>query len=106
MHGHWHRVTADELETAKGDFSRAMELVEASQPRSFSTDKAWQALDYLLERRGIPVGVVFGEQAMGQDDPDVEGGVGPLRFLTPPQVRQAALALARLSADDLVRGVD
>jgi hypothetical protein len=37
---------------------------------------------------------------------DHDWGYGPPRYLTPEQVAQAAAALAELSGDDLVRGVD
>jgi hypothetical protein len=126
MYGRWHRLTAAQLEDAKKDLGWALDLVEAESEaeeesgedhrladlRSFGTDKAWHALDYLLDRIGFPYGIVFGQHQMIDDydpdtaDPDADWGYGPPGFLTPQEVREAAEALASMTAEDLLRGLD
>jgi hypothetical protein len=120
MYGEWLRVTPADLERAKGDLAwlqdRAEEISETeyddgrdvARCRSFSTDKTWHALDYLLDRHGFPVSIVFGEEAFVDDpeDPAADWGYGPPRYLTPERVQAAATALAPLTGEDLIAGVD
>jgi hypothetical protein len=76
--------------------------------RLFGTDKAWHALDYLLTRKDFPLSIVFGEEPFDDDSDNAEAdwGYGGPRYLTPKQVHQAAVALAALTEDDLIDGVD
>jgi hypothetical protein len=113
-------VTPAELARAKDDLNWASELaddaMENEDVRLLGTDKAWQAFDFLLERRGFGVPIVHGAEPFvdspnGDDDeyledPEVDWGYGPPRYLTPEQVAAAAAELADLTEDDLVRGVD
>jgi hypothetical protein len=120
MYGEWLRVTPADLERAKGDLAwlqdRAQEISEAEhdegrdigQRRSFGSDKTWHALDYLLDRHGFPVSIVFGEEAFLDDPEEPPAGwdYGPPRYLTPERVQAAASALAVLTGEDLIAGVD
>lgn len=120
MIGEYVRVTAAQLDRAVKDPQWASdfidELIEAeltdetaeggqgasTQSRSLDIDKAWGALGFLLRRRDFPVDIVQGEEAIpGAED----WGYGPLRYLTPAQVKVAATALAGLSGEDLIAGV-
>jgi hypothetical protein len=130
MYGQWLRVTPAELDRAKADLQWAQDhaerVEEAEYPleqdlqlsprdiaerRSMSTEKTWHALDFLLTRRGFPVSIIMGEHPFGDDvdsleDPDTDWGYGPPSYLTPDEVRRAAEALAGLSEEDLLDGVD
>ncbi|MGK5740472.1 DUF1877 family protein [Micromonospora sp. URMC 103] len=128
MHGSWLRVSAAELARAKEDLDWAYDLAERieaaeeaeapADPRRSGTDKAWHALDFLLDRRGFPVSIVAGEEWFVKlpddgeaaqevlSDPETDWGYGPPRYLTPEQVAEAAAALADLTAEDLIGGVD
>jgi hypothetical protein len=122
MYGEWLRVTPDELERAKADLDWAEELAEQiaeteygrddgsdlPDRRNFGTDKTWHALDYLLTRKGFPISIVFGEESFvdDEDEADVDWGYGPPRYLTAEQVRAAAEALASVTEEALLDGVD
>jgi len=114
MNGNWLRVTPAELDRAKDDLDWALEFVSgAMDERQLGTGKAWDAFDFLLNRRGFTVPIVYGAeqfvdtpQGPDDDDPEVDWGHGPPRYLTPEQVATAAAELAGLTEDDLVRGVD
>ncbi|MGW1794048.1 YfbM family protein [Streptomyces tubercidicus] len=114
MIGEYARVTPAALERALGDPEWALKLVhgwreaeagqrpEAAPARCLDIDKAWDALGFLLRRRGFPVDIVHGEEAVPDAD---DWGYGPPRYLTPEQVRCAAEALAGLSGERLTSGV-
>jgi Domain of unknown function (DUF1877) len=89
MCGRWHRLSPAQLEHAMDDLGWAYDLVEAERQaeeesgkdrlpverRSFGVDKTWYALDYLLERIGFPIGLIFGEHHMVEDeDADADWG--------------------------------
>ncbi|MEU2156581.1 YfbM family protein [Streptomyces sp. NPDC019396] len=114
MIGEYARVSPAELARVIRDPEWALgfvdELVEAELDggdggggsRCLDTDKAWDALGFLLRRVGFPVDVVHGEEEIpGADD----WGYGPPRYLTPERVKVAAEGLIRISGDDLVAGV-
>lgn len=125
MNGNWLRVAPDELERAKTDLAWAYELAMTARDdnaeRWTATDKAWNGLDFLLDRLGFEVPLVLGAEAF-VELPDVEPGseemsdflenceddwgYGAPSYLTPFQVRAAAAGLAALTEDDLVCGVD
>jgi hypothetical protein len=114
MNGEYLRVTSDELARALEDPAWALELagdirdaeedadLPAAKARHLSTDKAWQAIGFLLERAEFPVDVVYGEE---QFDDDEDWGYGPPRYLTAERVHTAAQALATTSFDALTVGV-
>jgi hypothetical protein len=120
MYGNWLRVSPDELAHAQENLEWATtfaeEAVESADGRVSGTGKAWHALDFLLERRGFPVEIVWGEESFVDEAADDDGfavdeieddwGYGPPRYLTPGQVTEGAAALADLTGDDLIRGVD
>lgn len=120
MYGQWFRLPAIKMRTAKLDLTWAMELADKAeeteeaagdtiplaQRQRLSTDKAWNAFDYLLRRKDFPVSIVFGEEAFpGLDEESDEWGYGPPGYLTPEQVRLAASALSALTPADLVEGI-
>jgi hypothetical protein len=115
MNGNWLRVTPAELDRAKDDLEWAYELAEeateAQDDRWLSTSKAWHALDHLLNRYGFEVPLVFGSEAFVADSEleelpeELDWGYGPPRYLPPGKVAAAAAALADLTPDDLLRGV-
>jgi Domain of unknown function (DUF1877) len=119
MYGEWLRVTPAELDRAKADLGWARDFVDevdesftgddsdVADRRRFGTDKTWHALDYLLSRRDFPISVIYGEQSLvdDPDDDDADWGYGPPRYLTAAQVRQAADALAGITEEQLLDGV-
>ncbi|WP_433496214.1 DUF1877 family protein [Micromonospora sp. CA-248089] len=123
MNGNWLRVTPDELTRARADhdwaYESAQAAADAEDERYAGTGKAWQALEFLLERLGVTVPVITGgDLLVALPDALPEGtdwaefldaydwGYGPPSFLTPEQVAQAATELAGITEEDLVRGVD
>ncbi|TDB99465.1 DUF1877 family protein [Micromonospora fluostatini] len=125
MNGNWLRVSPDELEQAKADlgwaYGLAMTRRDNDSDRWSATDKAWNGLDFLLDRLGVEISLVRGEEEF-VEWPDVEPdsdemfdfldnleddwGYGPPSYLTPAQVAAAATRLAALTEDDLIRDVD
>jgi len=109
MIGQYARLTPAELQRVIDDCESGLDFVEelaeadeGSESRHHDTDKAWDALDFLLSRRSFPVGIVHGEEEIpGADD----WGYGPPRFLTPERVRIAAEVLAATPTDALLDGV-
>ncbi|MFE7486615.1 YfbM family protein [Kitasatospora sp. NPDC057965] len=113
MIGRYLRLSAGELERAEREPEWALEFVEelddaddgeraGGRPRLHETGKAWQALDFLLRRRGFPVDLVHGEGELpGAED----WGYGPPSRIAPDRVRLAAGALAALDPGRLTEGV-
>ena len=125
MNGNWLRVSPDELERARTELDWAYELAmaerEGDSERWTGTDKAWNGLDFLLDRLGFETSLVLGAESFVEgpdaepdsqemfdflEELDDDWGYGPPSYLTPAQVTAAASRLATLSADDLVRDVD
>jgi hypothetical protein len=119
MYGNWLRVSPAELARAKDDLAWAatfvQEALDRTDGRASGTGMDWHALDFLLERHGFPVEIIWGEESFvddeDTDDFDVveienDWGYGPPRYLTPEQVAAGAAALAELDGADLIRGVD
>jgi hypothetical protein len=114
MIGEYVRLTPDELARLTSDEEWAHEFVQglidaelddepdASQARCHDTDKAWDAIDFLLRRTGFPVDIVHGEEAVPWDE---DWGYGPPRYLTPARVQEAAAALAAITSDRLVHDI-
>ncbi|MET8352220.1 YfbM family protein [Micromonospora sp. NPDC005206] len=125
MNGNWMRVSPDELECARTNLGWAYEIAmterDDNSGRWTATDKAWNGLDFLLDRLGFGIPLVLGAERF-VELPDVEPdsdemfdflenleddwGYGPPSYLTPVQVAGAASQLAALTEDDLIRGVD
>lgn len=126
MNGNWLRVSPDELERARTDLGWAYELARTERDddnseRWAGTDKAWDGLEFLLDRLGFEIPLVLGAERF-VELPDVEPdseemfdflenleddwGYGPPSYLTPVQVAAAASRLASLTEGDLIRGVD
>jgi uncharacterized protein DUF1877 len=125
MNGNWLRVSPDDLEHAKTDLDWAHGLATAARDdnseRWASTHKAWNGLDFLLDRLGFETPLVLGAESfveLPDAEPDSEEmfdfldnleddwGYGPPSYLTPAQVAAAAAQLATLTEDDLIRDVD
>ncbi|WP_239098774.1 DUF1877 family protein [Micromonospora qiuiae] len=75
MNGNWLRVSPDELERARTDLTWAYELAMTARDdnsgRWTATDKAWNGLDFLLDRLGFEIPLVLGAEAF-VEVPDVE----------------------------------
>ncbi len=104
------RIRADELirlrVLLRDDPNRAFDFYDeladdevAVPTRTTDLDKAWAALDFLLERTGAPVDVIHGGERLGED----EWGYEPPRYLDPGTVSTAARYLARTPFDELFR---
>ncbi|MEU8393479.1 DUF1877 family protein [Micromonospora sp. NPDC048843] len=69
MNGNWLRVSPDELGKARTDLDWAYELAmterDDNSERWAATDKAWNALDYLLDRLGFEIPLVLGSVFKG-----------------------------------------
>ncbi|QXJ26913.1 YfbM family protein [Actinomadura graeca] len=113
MNGEYLAVTAAQLDKAIKEPGWALKLAyqvmdaegEPQRPpaeaRCMTTHKAWHAIAFLLERAGFRDYIVYGDQALTDED----WGYGPPRYLTPERVREAADALANLSYNDLIAEV-
>lgn len=122
MYGEWIRLTPAELERAQEDldwahrYALAQSKAESengeellvAQRRSFGSDKTWHALLFLLARRDFPIDIITGEWFFTEDTEDESQywGYSPPGFLQPEEVQRASAALAELTAEDLIRGVD
>ncbi|MFK0256755.1 YfbM family protein [Streptomyces sp. NPDC090445] len=114
MIGEYVRLGPDDFERALREPEWAQEFVDAladaefdappesSRARCHSTDKAWHALSFLLDRIGFPVDVVHGDAGIpGAED----WGYAPPRHLAPERVAAAAQAVAATPHTALVDGV-
>ncbi|MFE7563501.1 DUF1877 family protein [Kitasatospora sp. NPDC057500] len=113
MIGRYLRLSAGELDRAEREPEWALGFVEeldeaaggeraGGWARLHGTGTAWQALDFLLRRRGFPVDLVHGEGELpGAED----WGYGPPCRIAPERVALAAGALAELDPGRLVEGV-
>jgi hypothetical protein len=114
MNGKYLRVTPDELVRAVKDPAWAFGLAEDVQDaeagadlppadaRHLSTDKAWHAIAFLLERADFPVDIVYGEEQFAEAE---DWGYGPPRYLPAERVHLAARALVTTGFDALTAGV-
>ncbi|MEU7614606.1 DUF1877 family protein [Micromonospora rifamycinica] len=125
MNGNWLRVSPDELERARTDLGWAYDLAtterDGNSERWTATGKAWNGLDFLLDRLDFEIPLVLGTNGF-VELPDVEPdsdemfdfledladdwGYGPPSYLAPVQVASAASRLAALTEDDLIGDVD
>lgn len=76
-------------------------------PGDLDLDKSWHLIHFLLNGEawgGVPPlgNVILG----GTELPDTDAGYGPFRYLLASEVRAAASALARISADELWKRFD
>ncbi|SCL54295.1 YfbM family protein [Micromonospora yangpuensis] len=125
MNGNWLRVTPAELEQARADLAWAYGLAmthrDDDSDRWSATDKAWNGLDFLLDRLGVDIPLVLGAEDFVElpdvepdsdemfdflDNLDDDWGYGPPSYLTPTQVTAAATQLATLTKSDLIHDVD
>ena len=107
MNGEYLRVTPAELLRAVRDPEWAMGFADeamddASSARHLTTDKAWNAIAFLLDRAGFPVDVVHGERSFADD---ADWGYGPPHYLPAIRVQLAAEALAATDFARLTAGV-
>ncbi|HEX6870229.1 MAG TPA: YfbM family protein [Micromonosporaceae bacterium] len=114
MNGEYVRLTPGQMSRAIDDPMWALDLVREiraaedgadlalTTARYLTTDKAWQAIAFLLERAQFPIDIVYGE---GQFADDVDWGYGPPGYLTAEQVRAAAEALLAINFDIITSGV-
>ncbi|GAA3206323.1 DUF1877 family protein [Actinocorallia longicatena] len=114
MIGEYLRVTDAELARAIKEPEWALDLIdevvdaqeEAAPPpgraRHLTTYQAWHLIAFLLHRADFPVDVVYGERDLTEED----WGYGPAKYLDAAQVATAAAALAPLTYDALVEGLD
>ncbi len=106
MNGEYLRLHPDELAHALVEPEWLEEhvgsvLESEDDPRRLETHKAWDAIRFLLDRRGFPVDIVHGETDLGTED----WGYGPPRYVRPDRVSLAAGTLASLTFDDLTRDI-
>ncbi|MBL0886033.1 YfbM family protein [Myceligenerans indicum] len=108
MIGEYVRLAPGDLEKALSDPEWAWELVDElleadeGDPRLFDVDKAWHGLALVLDRAGLPSGIIFGDGAVpGADD----WGYGPPSSLGVARVGELAAALDEISPIETVRAV-
>jgi hypothetical protein len=124
MIGEYARLTPSELNRAIDDPEWVMDHIEhlkdtleeadirvddwdgsddpPGRAKFYSTYKTWHLLAYLLERASFPVGVVYGEHML---DDEQDWGYGPASYLTPDRVKYAANALDATPYSQLAQGV-
>ncbi len=69
-------------------------------------EKSWHVLHYLLTGKAEEAPPPLGNAILGGKEIGDDLGYGPARFLTPPQVREVATALAAISKDELAARFD
>ncbi|MFB9368498.1 YfbM family protein [Kitasatospora sp. NPDC001664] len=103
--GYYARLSPTDLGRALADPDTARELTdpqEQSPDRRHCVGPYWDAIAFLLRRRGFPVDLVRGgTELTGAADL----GFGPPRYLTPDQVRCAVEALEAVTPDALAQDV-
>ncbi|MER6590230.1 DUF1877 family protein [Micromonospora chalcea] len=124
MNGNWLRVSPQELERASSDLAWVHELAitarDDNSERWSATDKAWNGLDFLLDRLGSRFRWFSGQRSSWScltSNPTARRcsislrtsktiGLWASSYLTPVQVAAAAAGLAAIAEADLVSGVD
>jgi hypothetical protein len=71
-----------------------------------SLEKSWHSLHYLLTGTAWESESVLGKAILGGKEIGPDVGYGPARYLEPPQVREIAKELKKLSKEDLTRHFD
>lgn len=113
IHCEYARLAAADMDRAQSDAAWAAERLDAlaeewveldlepEEARYFSVGRAWGPLDALLRAREPAVDVVHGGTPLG-----IDGGLGPVRSLTPDEVRYAAAFLSATPFAALADGYD
>ncbi len=78
-------------------------LQGGSDENGLNLEKSWHVLHYLLTGKAEEAPAPLGNAILGGTEIGGDLGYGPARFLTPPQVREVAAALAPISSDDLAK---
>jgi hypothetical protein len=119
----YRRITPGEFEKVRQDpgqfdpfgedYPRSPEDLEAERAtgKVFRLDKEWQALHFLLTgdasldpaRPPVPP---LGNVVRGGSPTPMEATFGPVRYLTPDEVREVAEALRSITAEELHRRFD
>ena len=73
---------------------------------SLSLEKSWHTLHYLLTGKPEGAPPPLGDAILGGTEIGEDVGYGPVRFLTPKQVRDVADALSKVTLDDLADRFD
>jgi hypothetical protein len=77
-----------------------------STEEGLSLEKSWHVIHYLLTGKIDEAPPPLGNAVLGGEEIGEERDYGPVRFLTPQEVREVAEALASISKDDLLRRFD
>lgn len=105
INGYYARLSPTDLGRALADPDAARELTEpqdSAPDRRHGVGPYWDAIAFLLRRRGFPVDLVRGGTEL-PGAPDL--GHGPPRYLTPDQVRCMVEALEAVTPDTLATDV-
>ncbi|WP_407317214.1 DUF1877 family protein [Isoptericola halotolerans] len=113
IHCEYARLAAADLDRARADAAWAAERLDAladewveldlepEEARYFSVGRAWGPLHALLQERQPTVDVVHGGTPLG-----IAGVLGPVRSLSPDEVRRAAQFLSSTPFRALADGYD
>ena len=86
--------------------STGVRVQEGAGEDGLSLEKSWHALHYLLTGTTEAGAPPLGNAILGGEEIGEERDYGRVRFLTPQQVRDVAVALGSLSKEDLVARFD
>jgi hypothetical protein len=86
----------------------AMAKRPSSKPseESLSLEKSWHSLHYLLTGNVGETNSVLGKTILGGNEIGPDIGYGAARFLEPVEVKEVAIALKKVSKDDLAERFD
>jgi len=109
LHGQWNSPEVRQLDAQLREEMEkpgAHDLLFSNDEKRLSLEKCWHELHYLLTGTAGDAPPPLGNAILGGREIGVSLGYGPVRFLTPKEVREVAAALAEISNDELARRFD
>jgi Domain of unknown function (DUF1877) len=105
-------IDPKENEKVRDQILKELESAMAKRPsaglkaQGLSLEKSWHSLHYLLTGSALETNSTLGKTILGGRELGPDIGYGPARFLEPPEVKEVATALKKVSKDDLAKRFD
>jgi hypothetical protein len=105
-------IDPQENEKVRDQILKELESAMAKRPSAgvkaegLGLEKSWHSLHYLLTGSAWETSLTLGKAILGGKELGPDIGYGPARFLEPPEVKEVATALKKVSEVDLEKRFD